>query len=321
MRSRLPARRALLLGCVLATAAAGCSFDGGGVAGDAATSDDAPDGPPGDRDGDGVADGADNCPDVANRRQEDEDGDGVGNACDNCPHVANADQANDGETVAGVTPDNAGDACDPSPSGPGNDIIFFDGFDDAASLSSWTTVGGNWTISGGALRVSPAPGVAWAYLRTAQFTGTALATAATLTDVPPSSSAADTNRAIGSLVGFSPGAGTGAGYLCLAYSNPASATPPSGTLNLITLRGAQPLQVEDVDFLDDDLQEGETYALTESLDPATRDLTCRVASTALPMPVSLAGSDNAFDTGFIGLRVQYVAASFPYVVVFAIPQG
>ena len=66
---------------------------------------------------------------------------------------------------------------------------------------------------------------------------------------------------------------------------------------------------------------GETYALTESLDPATRDLTCRVASTALPMPVSLAGSDNAFDTGFIGLRVQYVAASFPYVVVFAIPQG
>ncbi len=312
-------RAALTVGLAIVASAA-CSFNGGGISDDGG--DDAPpDGPPGDRDGDGVNDGADNCPDVPNTNQRDEDDDDVGNVCDNCPHIANADQSNDGESTAGAAPDDAGDVCDPSPAGPGNDILYFEGFDDPAAMANWSPSGGEWSISNGALRTTSSTALSWVYLRTEVFDGIALATAAKMTRVAPSSGPTDTNRAFGSLVAFAPSADTGAGYLCLTYSNPASPTSPSGTHNLITLRGAQPYQLEGGGPLGADVEEGETYQLLHAYEPGSNALNCRVTSTALPQPVSIEGNDGTHDSGFIGVRVQYVAADFPYVVVFAIPTG
>lgn len=309
--------RLALFAAVTSAGAAACAFDDGGVTGD--DDDDAPDAAPDlDRDDDGVADVDDNCPDVANAGQQDEDGDGVGNACDNCPHVANADQANEGETVAGAAPDGAGDACDPAPADAGNDILLFEGFDEPDALDAWSTGAGVWAVSGGALRMTTPGLLTTAYLRTTQFEGVALATRVELLAVPPSGGPADTNRAFGALVAYTPDAGAGSGYLCLDYFNPTVASP-SGTHNLIALRGSQPYQVEDVVSLGDNLEQGATYDLVHVLEAQDGDLRCQVTSTALPQPSSASGSDGAFDQGFVALRVQYVTAAFAYIVVFAVP--
>src|SRR5262245_50288272 len=117
----------------LALWAAACTFDAGGINGSVDATDAPPDmlvidTPSNDPDGDGVRDPNDNCPTTANADQHDEDGDAVGDRCDNCPTVGNGNQQNTGETGAGQAADGAGDACDPFPTRPGNDLLFFDMF-------------------------------------------------------------------------------------------------------------------------------------------------------------------------------------------------
>ncbi len=136
--------------CIAAPGGAVCT-NGSGSA-----TDDAPIGPPGDRDGDGVPDGRDNCPDVANPDQHDEDNDGIGDACDGCPPISDPSQPDaDGDHVD--------DACDPHPHTAGDRIELFESFRNGVP-SSWT-VTGTWTpvadgvsttvMAGGGASLSP----------------------------------------------------------------------------------------------------------------------------------------------------------------------
>ena len=299
-----------------ALALVGCSFDGGGVADDAV--DAAVDGDAsGDLDEDGVADAVDNCPETANRNQEDEDSDAVGNVCDNCPHVANADQANAGETAAGAAVDGAGDACDPAPDATGNDILYFEGFDDPDVQDDWRAQGGgSWTVSGGAMRQSSTTGFHTLYSVVESFGSAVLHTRITVDDLPTSSGPSDTNRGVATVVAFASGGGNGTGYLCLLYTNPQ--VSPSGTISLATLFGAQPTQSEAYAVLGTDLQEGASYLVEQHLDATTGAILCGAESTALPSPFAVGGTDSTYVGGFVGLRTQNTAAHYDYVVVFGV---
>jgi hypothetical protein len=101
-----------------------------------------PDGGFADEDG-GPGDGP--LPDIDARidapiANHDEDGDGVDDAIDNCPHDANGQQRNIGESSAGRAPDGVGDACDPDPDQPGNEILFFDGMNAGVVPGRWNAL-------------------------------------------------------------------------------------------------------------------------------------------------------------------------------------
>ncbi len=123
-----------------------------------------------DRDGDDDLNEEDNCPDMPNPNQDDcdgddigdacddtddgtydEDGDGFSDTCDNCPGITNPDQGDaDGDLV--------GDACDLRPNSGSDELVFFEGFNQAADPppAHWSEYGdsGDWSISEGALRQS-----------------------------------------------------------------------------------------------------------------------------------------------------------------------
>jgi hypothetical protein len=64
--------------------------------------------------------------------QHDEDSDGIPDDCDVCPHIADPGQADsDGDRV--------GDACDPEPTNPRQQIVLFDPF--VTLDASWTNTG------------------------------------------------------------------------------------------------------------------------------------------------------------------------------------
>lgn len=99
----------------------------------------------GDVDGDGLSNGKDFC-EHAPGGEFDEDKDGVGDDCDHCPIAAPRS-----------TPDSDGDMvdspCDPEPSEPGDEVLFFDGFNGALA-AEWkpsTTSAGAWTAANGEL--------------------------------------------------------------------------------------------------------------------------------------------------------------------------
>jgi hypothetical protein len=294
------------LGLCLGLAA--CSFDSGGV------TDDTVDGGGGtDTDGDGVRDTTDNCVDVANADQRDEDGDDVGNACDNCPGLANADQADDGEGASG---DGVGDACDPQPATPGNALVYFETFDNADVLDDWRTFnGGEWSVSGGALHQTETSVYHTLYLGTQIFQGIQISTRFVLDTVAPSSGPADNMRAFGTLVDFSSAPSEGAGYLCIPYWNPTTA-PTTGSLHLLTLRGASIYEDEGVVAMNSNLVQGGVYDVVYRFDDG--QLTCTTASESLPADATVEGNDGAFAEGLIGLKTQLVGASIPYVAVVSL---
>jgi hypothetical protein len=99
----------------------------------------------GDIDGDGIPNGEDFCQHAPGGRF-DEDNDGIGDECDRCPIAPPR-----------ATPDPDGDMvdapCDPDPTEPGDEILFFDGFNNG--LADWkATTPGAWSVANGELTVS-----------------------------------------------------------------------------------------------------------------------------------------------------------------------
>lgn len=102
----------------------------------------------GDLDGDGLPNGKDFCQHEAGG-EFDEDKDGIGDDCDSCPIARPR-----------ATPDSDGDAvespCDPEPSEPGDEILFFEGFNGALSADWKPTAesAGAWAAANGELAVN-----------------------------------------------------------------------------------------------------------------------------------------------------------------------
>ena len=79
----------------------------------------------------------------------DEDLDGVPNIRDNCTGIANPKQEDTGETVALLTADGVGDACDPKTDEPGDAVIARYFFTDPAGDGLQWMADGAWTFEDG----------------------------------------------------------------------------------------------------------------------------------------------------------------------------
>ncbi len=100
----------------------------------------------GDLDGDGIPNSMDFC-DHMPGGATDEDGDGIGDVCDACPIAPPP-----------ASPDPDGDAvdspCDPDPHTAGDQILFFDGFNNGLDPGWKPTTASAWTLEGGEMVVS-----------------------------------------------------------------------------------------------------------------------------------------------------------------------
>lgn len=100
----------------------------------------------GDLDGDGLANAMDFCQHAPGGAY-DEDQDGIGDDCDACPIAPPR-----------ATPDPDGDAvespCDPAPTEPGDEILFFDGFGAGLGAEWKPTTAGAWSAADGELTVN-----------------------------------------------------------------------------------------------------------------------------------------------------------------------
>lgn len=266
-----------------------------------------------DADGDGVPDASDLCPTVADD-QHDEDADAIGDACDNCPTVANADQANVDETVAGVAVDGAGDACDPFPRRPGNDIVLFESFANPSPL--WTVDGGAWTFAADAVTQTRVDGVARLYWGGDPTGDVVVDTVVALVATPPG------GASIGTLAQWSPttdsaGVRTAwdSGYLCQLYDTPTVNLQAhvfwlqSATLTQLAAAaapGATPT-----------LGPGTTWRLRQLARRTER--ACEARSDAGGSLATNVVASGAVPSGRIALRAAYAQVRFDSVIVYAAP--
>lgn len=320
MRGSVAAMKGVLPILALATLAA-CEFSGNGpgVTHDAVPPPDAPfpdghgDAAIPDLDGDGVPDATDRCPTVADD-QHDEDGDLVGDACDNCPTVANPDQANVGETMAGAAADGAGDACDPFPRRPGNDIVLFESFANPSPL--WTVDGGAWSFAADAATQTRVDGVGRLYWGGDPTGDVVVDTVAALVATPPG------GASIGILAQWSPttdsaGVRTAwdSGYLCQLYDTPTVNLQAhvfwlqSATLTQLAAAvapGASPT-----------LGPGTTWRLRQLARRTER--ACEARSDAGGGLATTVVASGAVPSGRIALRAAYAQVRFDSVIVYAAP--
>ena len=85
-----------------------------------------------DDDADMIADDGDNCPGLANTDQVNEDLDRFGDVCDPCPPFSETAQGAGDDDSDGV-----GNLCDPRPTTPGDQLLFFDGFHAPLDIATW----------------------------------------------------------------------------------------------------------------------------------------------------------------------------------------
>ncbi len=325
-------RRPLLPLCLLVISTgstAACSFDGGGLDGsDAGVAEDAA--PPAadagmadaldrDRDDDGVADDADNCPDAANFSQDDEDSDGVGDVCDNCPHVVNPGQNDVGEINAGGQPDGVGDACDPRPSGEGDSIAFFEGFN--GDLSAWTVYSGDWVITDGALVQNDVQRafrhIAWNKGAAQSFNRVALHATIAAEPTPPGDPSLQRGAGILAAFGELPN-GDDVGYVCAQVASTQLGGQPSAYVAASELSGAG-FNENDTGRAPWLVTPNERYFYKFSLDLTEQQQICSVRKQGVAMPVVVDGKDDSIQTaGFVGFQTFGASARFEHLVVFSL---
>jgi hypothetical protein len=272
----------------------GLDAPAGGDGGDPGV-DARPDGPPGDTDSDGVADGVDNCPGTQNGDQHDEDGDAVGDACDNCPHVANEGQSDAGDG------DGVGDACDPNRRAGGDRLLVFDPF--VASDPRWTMTQGEWQIGDDRL-VSGASGTQ-IFATSERFGRVLVSTSLTFITVPVAGEAGP-YLALDSTVPAMP-----FGYVCQAHYAPVSSTTGSGRLQInkfLAVGGAELLTDVDAGTLTLDSPSRISFALGDD------GQNCVLTAGAGDVPV--AGDDDQYAMGGVGLRVRDAVVAFDYIAVY-----
>jgi hypothetical protein len=111
----------------------------------------------GDLDGDGLGNGSDYCQ-HAPGGEFDEDGDGIGDECDSCPIAKpRATKDPDGDKVESP--------CDPDPTEPGDEILFFDGFAKGLAAEWKPTTASAWSGANGELSMNLSSVSAQEYLQ------------------------------------------------------------------------------------------------------------------------------------------------------------
>lgn len=243
-----------------------------------------------DSDADGVLDTLDLCPGVADATQDDEDGDGLGDACDPCPPFV------DGDPIADGDGDGVGDLCDPDPSGPGDRIVRFEGFEHYVPGS--LALEGTWRFEGGqALVTSSVDALATATL---PRPGTSIGTETVSTHVTIDAYYGDlTARAIGVVHERDPAAD--GGILCVFGDNPSNlevfAIADHMTLSAFVL---QPTSAP--------IGASATFASTRTND----DYRCVTPSLAAPMTAT---STFRSATPTVGLYARSADARFDWLLV------
>ncbi len=242
----------------------------------------------------------------------DEDGDGIDDAFDVCPHVADPGQEDVGELVGGVA-DGVGDACDPRPQQGGDSLVFFDPFDgDSLAAGYYAPVGG-WFLDTDALQTA---GADEARVMLPLIDGQRLFVQAALA-IGGVGITADSMRSIGlwEAVPESP-APVPPGYQCMVRKNVSTGTidfagvRSDGTGGYLTLISTESPGDPTSD----------TFVLQASLfaDPSGGASSVGCSAEALGDPRGFAFADATYASGRVGVHVDGLAVTIPYVAVYVL---
>jgi hypothetical protein len=244
----------------------------------------------------------------------DEDGDGVADVDDNCPTVANPGQLDDGETGAGGTADGVGDDCDPRPMGDGDSIAFFDGFGRGGLGAEWTAALGTWATAGGAVTQSSTVPTFSVLIWTGTLPAAArIDTEFTITTLPAMGAPTDDTRAVGVLGRYGTPA---AGYTCVTVADPADLTGTHANV-LAELAGATTTNLDAAALSWTMAEDVPTRVRFTLKDTASRQ-TCNLRRVGSGPQVTTTANDTTVTSGALALTTDGLAASFPYVIVYAL---
>jgi hypothetical protein len=244
----------------------------------------------------------------------DEDGDGVADADDNCPTVANPTQEDDDETGAGGTADGVGDDCDPRPMGDGDSIAFFDGFARGSLGAEWTAALGTWSVAGGEVTQSSTVPAFSVLIWTGTLPAAArIDTELTITTLPAMSAPTDATRVAGVLGRYGTPA---AGYTCVTFADPADLAGTHANV-LSELAGAVTTNLDAAALSWTMAEDVPTRVRFTLKDTATRQA-CNLRRVGSGPQVTTTANDTTVTAGALALTTDGLAASFPYVIVYAL---